>query len=210
MIAVAAVASAQQLPADSLASNADVARFYAGCMKIAEAETSADDAARNAAYSQAVDLLNTRTRGSRKGLNMSRLRLQVADSTGIAADGIKNFAYDYTYARARYRGTDFAPKGVSRAGALSGCRVADMVLSPGASVRCTEFVHGNCLLVAVAQPGATVGLKVTDSAGRDVPVRTYEDGMTAYAHWQNGDRGEVCYTLSNPSDKEITIALIAN
>lgn len=207
LLACALVARAQGLPADSLASNADVQRFYQGCMKIAEAERLADAEERNSAYAAAMTMLNPRA--SRNRLDLRELPLALSDTAGLVAVGpLKEFAYDYAYARARYRAIDFAPTGVTRGG-LRGCRVFDMKLAPGASVTGTDRVSGNCILVAIAQPGGTVDLTVSDAPGT-VASRSYEGGMVAFARWDAGSERTVAYTVRNTSDHAIVVTLASN
>jgi len=208
VICCAGYAQGQALPVDSLGGNADMERFYAGCMKIAEAENAADSAVRNSSYAAAMELLNKRSTYSRPGVKLARMRVEICDSTGLVSTSVKDFAYDYSYARARYRAVDFAPTGVSRGG-LTGCRVFDMVLAPGARVRCSEKVRGNCVLVAVAQPGGAVALTVEDN-GTTIKGAQYEGGLVSYAHWHTGAEHPVAYTVENKSDREITVTLMAN
>ncbi len=200
--------AAQMLQPDSLASEPDVARFYEGCLKIIEGETATDSLVANGAFALAMDLLNTRSTFSHKGLSLGKMKVEIADRSGIADDPIP-FAYDYAYARARYRATDYAPKGLSR-GMGTGCRVLDLTLAPGGTVTATEQASGDCILVAIAQPGGRVVLNVTDSASQTVPVTEYADGLMAYAHWNNGERAPVVYTVTNPTDKPLIITLFAN
>lgn len=209
LISATMSAVAESLPADSLVSGSAVARFYAGCMKIVEAESARDSIAANSAYAEAMDLLNTRSTYSRKGIPLGKMKAQVVDDSGLASETPHDFAYDYTYARSRYKCIDFAPSGMSR-GFGNGCRVLDLVLKPGGAVKCREKVSGDCLLVAMAQPGGSIGLEVKASDGRSVDVRSYEDGLVGYAHWQNGQSDFVDYVVTNLTDKELTVTLFAN
>ncbi|MDE6487631.1 MAG: hypothetical protein K2L76_09050 [Muribaculaceae bacterium] len=207
ILACALAARAQSLPADSLAYNADVQRFYQGCMKIAEAESLADAELRNSAYAAAMTLLNTRA--SRNRISLRELPLVLADTAGLVAVGpLKEFAYDYAYARARYRAIDFAPSGITRGG-FSGCRVFDMKIAPGASVTGTDRVGGNCILLAIAQPGGSVEFSVDDAPGT-VVSGSYEGGMVAFAAWYAGPEHAVTYTVRNTSDRAIVITLASN
>lgn len=208
-IIIALPSKAQMLPVDSLASDKNVARFYEGCLKIIEAENSADDIARNSAYAQAMDLLNTRSTYSSKGLVIGKMKAEITDASGLESELPKDFSYDYTYARSRYKAIDFAPKGVSR-GLGFGCRVLDLVIKPGGTVKCKENVKGNCLLVALAQPNARIALNVTASDGREIPTTEYGNEMMGFAHWQNGESGAVEYIITNLSDKETLVTLFAN
>lgn len=150
-IASGLTCAATSLPADSLASAPEVARFYEGCMKIAEAETATDPSVANSAYAKAMDLLNTRSTYSRKGIVLGLMKAEIIDDSGMATEKPADFAYDYAYARARYKSIDFAPKGMSR-GLGKGCRVLDLAIKPGGKVVCRDNVKGNCILVAMADP----------------------------------------------------------
>lgn len=207
VLACAFAARAQSLPADSLAFNADMERYYRGCLKIAEAEGLDDPEMRNSAYAAAMNMLNTRT--SRSRLSICMLPLVLVDTAGLVAVGpVKDFAYDYAYARSRYRSIDFAPAGVTRGG-ISGCRVFDMKIAPGGTVAGTEKVHGDCVLLAIAQPGGTVSLSV-DTGDRTIDAEPYENGMVAYTRWFAGEGRDVTYTVRNTTDRAIVITLLSN
>lgn len=198
----------QELPVDSLSGNENVGRFYGGCIKIIEAEKMEDGAARNSAYAEAMSLLNPRASYGKRGLVTSRMKLEFVDDSGLVSGGIKDFAFDYSYARSRYKSIDFVPKGVSRGG-IGGCRVHDMVLAPGGKVVCREMLHGNCLLLAIVQPGGSVSLKVLDG-DRELCGKAYEGGLVQYLHWQTGDSHPVDYVIENNGDMETTVSLIGN
>lgn len=208
-LAIFATANAEMLPVDSLASEKNVARFYEGCLKIIEAETSSDAYEKNSAYAAAMDLLNTRSTYSNPGIKLGKMKVEIVDAEGLESETPKDFSYDYTYARSKYKNLDFAPKGVAR-GFGQGCRVFDMVLKPGGSVKCKENVKGDCILVALAQPDGRISLEVNAKNDESVAVAPYGEGMMGFAHWDNGEIGQVEYTVTNLSDKETLVTLFAN
>ncbi len=208
-IASGLTCAATSLPADSLASAPEVARFYEGCMKIAEAETATDPSVANSAYAKAMDLLNTRSTYSRKGIVLGLMKAEIIDDSGMATERPADFAYDYAYARARYKSIDFTPKGMSR-GLGKGCRVLDLAIKPGGKVVCRDNVKGNCILVAMARPGDKVDLEVTAPDGRSICGAAYDDGMVGYARWQNGDTAPALYTITNPTDRVVQVTIFAN
>lgn len=210
-VLAALTARAESLPADSLASNADVRRFYEGSLKIAQAEKSAADnpADANSLYAEAMDLLNERSRQCKPGIALREFLVRIEDDGALGELSKVDFSYDYRYARARYKGIDFAPSGVTRGG-LQGCRVKNIVIRPKGSVTMTDSVSGDCLLVAMARPGDTFEMSV-ECAGTPRKVESYNDGMVSFAHWQAGDKEtEAGYRISNPSDKDLYVTIFGN
>lgn len=202
------IAFADMLPVDSLEADKDMVRFYEGCLKIIEAENSVDSLKRNALYAEAMDLLNTRTTYNNPGIKLGKMKAVVKDSTGLSTNRAESFSYDYSYARSRFRNIEFSPKGVSR-GMGQGCRVLDLVLKPGGNVICEETVKGDCKIVALSQPGGEIGFEVKVETGLPVETLSYGNGLMGFAHW-NQDSGNVEYKITNLTDRELIVTLIAN
>lgn len=203
LVASALTLGAQHIPDSAFAEDPGVGRFYDGCLKIIEGELASDPDARNEAYALAMDALNPR----RKGYDAGRMKLTAVDTAGVAAPPA-DFAFDYSYARAKYQSVDFAPSGISR-GLGRTCRLFDLSLKPHGKASFSERVHGACILIAVARPGVEIATTITVD-GREIKADTFEDGLVNYAAWQLPRRTVVTYTVENLSDKEATVILIGN
>lgn len=197
------VLKAQHIPDSAFTDDEGVGRFYDGCLRIIEGELASDADARNEAYALAMDALNPR----RKGFDAGRMNLTAVDTAGVAAPPT-DFAFDYSYARAKYQSVDFAPSGISR-GLGRTCRLFDLSLRPHGKASFSERVHGACILIAVARPGVEITTTITVD-GREIKADTFEDGLVNYAAWQLPRRTVVTYTVENLSDKGADIILIGN
>ena len=197
------VLNARHIPDSAFTDDKGVGRFYDGCLRIIEGELASDADARNEAYALAMDALNPR----RKGFDAGRMNLTAVDTAGVAAPPA-DFAFDYSYARAKYQSVDFAPSGISR-GLGRTCRLFDLSLKPHGKASFSERVHGACILIAVARPGVEIATTITVD-GREIKADTFEDGLVNYAAWQLPRRTVVTYTVENLSDKEATVILIGN
>ena len=203
LVASALTLGAQHIPDSAFAEDPGVGRFYDGCLKIIEGELASDPDARNEAYALAMDALNPR----RKGFDAGRMNLTAVDTAGVAAPPA-DFAFDYSYARAKYQSVDFAPSGISR-GLGRTCRLFDLSLKPHGKASFSERVHGACILIAVARPGVEIATTITVD-GREIKADTFEDGLVNYAAWQLPRRTVVTYTVENLSDKGADVILIGN
>lgn len=203
LVASALTLGAQHIPDSAFAEDPGVGRFYDGCLKIIEGELASDADARNEAYALAMDALNPR----RKGFDAGRMNLTAVDTAGVAVPPT-DFAFDYSYARAKYQSVDFAPSGISR-GLGRTCRLFDLSLKPHGKASFSERVHGGCILIAVARPGVEITTTITVD-GREIKADTFEDGLVNYAAWQLPRRTVATYTVENLSDKEATVILIGN
>lgn len=203
LVASALTLGAQHIPDSAFAEDPGVGRFYTGCLRIIEGELASDADARNEAYALAMDALNPR----RKGYDAGRMHLTAVDTAGVAVPPT-DFAFDYSYARAKYQSVDFAPSGISR-GLGRTCRLFDLSLKPRGKASFSERVHGACILIAVARPGVEISTTITVD-GREIKADSYENGLVNYAAWQLPRRTVVTYTVENLSDKEATVILIGN
>lgn len=203
LVASALTLGAQHIPDSAFAEDPGVGRFYDGCLKIIEGELASDVDARNEAYALAMDALNPR----RKGFDAGRMNLTAVDTAGVAVPPT-DFAFDYSYARAKYQSVDFAPSGISR-GLGRTCRLFDLSLKPHGKASFSERVHGGCILIAVARPGVEITTTITVD-GREIKADTFEDGLVNYAAWQLPRRTVVTYTVENLSDKGADVILIGN
>lgn len=203
LVASALTLGAQHIPDSAFAEDTGVGRFYTGCLRIIEGELASDADARNEAYALAMDALNPR----RKGFDAGRMNLTAVDTAGVAAPPT-DFAFDYSYARAKYQSVDFAPSGISR-GLGRTCRLFDLSLKPRGKASFSERVHGACILIAVARPGVEITTTITVD-GREIKADTFEDGLVNYAAWQLPRRTVVTYTVENLSDKGADVILIGN
>lgn len=203
LVASALTLGAQHIPDSAFAEDPGVGRFYTGCLRIIEGELASDADARNEAYALAMDALNPR----RKGYDAGRMNLTAVDTSGVAAPPT-DFAFDFSYARAKYQSVDFAPSGISR-GLGRTCRLFDLSLKPHGKASFSERVNGACLLVAVARPGVEITTIITVD-GREIKADIFEDGLVNYAAWQLPRRTVATYTVENLSDKEATVILIGN
>lgn len=203
LVASALTLGAQHIPDSAFAEDEGVGRFYTGCLRIIEGELASDADARNEAYALAMDALNPR----RKGYDAGRMNLTAVDTSGVAAPPT-DFAFDFSYARAKYQSVDFAPSGITR-GFGRTCRLFDLTLKPRGKASFSERVNGACLLVAVARPGVEITTIITVD-GREIKADTFEDGLVNYAAWQLPRRTVATYTVENLSDKEATVILIGN
>lgn len=203
LVASALTLGAQHIPDSAFAEDPGVGRFYDGCLKIIEGELASDADARNEAYALAMDALNPR----RKGFDAGRMNLTAVDTAGVAVPPT-DFAFDYSYARAKYQSVDFAPSGISR-GLGRTCRLFDLSLKPHGKASFSERVHGGCILIAVARPGVEITTTITVD-GREIKADTFEDGLVNYAAWQLPRRTVVTYTVENLSDKGADVILIGN
>lgn len=203
LVASALTLGAQHIPDSAFAEDPGVGRFYTGCLRIIEGELASDADARNEAYALAMDALNPR----RKGYDAGRMNLTAVDTAGVAAPPT-DFAFDYSYARAKYQSVDFAPSGITR-GFGRTCRLFDLTLKPRGKASFSERVNGACLLVAVARPGVEITTTITVD-GREIKADTFEDGLVNYAAWQLPRRTVVTYTVENLSDKGADVILIGN
>lgn len=203
LVASALTLGAQHIPDSAFAEDPGVGRFYDGCLKIIEGELASDPDDRNEAYALAMDALNPR----RKGYDAGRMNLTAVDTSGVAAPPT-DFAFDFSYARAKYQSVDFAPSGISR-GLGRTCRLFDLSLKPHGKASFSERVNGACLLVAVARPGVEITTTITVD-GREIKADIFEDGLVNYAAWQLPRRTVATYTVENLSDKEATVILIGN
>lgn len=203
LVASALTLGAQHIPDSAFAEDPGVGRFYTGCLRIIEGELASDADDRNEAYALAMDALNPR----RKGFDAGRMNLTAVDTAGVAAPPT-DFAFDYSYARAKYQSVDFAPSGISR-GLGRTCRLFDLSLKPHGKASFSERVNGACLLVAVARPGVEITTIITVD-GREIKADIFEDGLVNYAAWQLPRRTVATYTVENLSDKEATVILIGN
>lgn len=203
LVASALTLGAQHIPDSAFAEDEGVGRFYTGCLRIIEGELASDADARNEAYALAMDALNPR----RKGYDAGRMNLTAVDTAGVAAPPT-DFAFDYSYARAKYQSVDFAPSGITR-GFGRTCRLFDLTLKPRGKASFSERVNGACLLVAVARPGVEITTIITVD-GREIKADIFEDGLVNYAAWQLPRRTVVTYTVENLSDKGADVILIGN
>lgn len=203
LVASALTLGAQHIPDSAFAEDPGVGQFYTGCLRIIEGELASDADARNEAYALAMDALNPR----RKGFDAGRMNLTAVDTAGVAAPPT-DFAFDYSYARAKYQSVDFAPSGISR-GLGRTCRLFDLSLKPHGKASFSERVHGACILIAVARPGVEITTTITVD-GREIKADTFEDGLVNYAAWQLPRRTVVTYTVENLSDKGADVILIGN
>lgn len=203
LVASALTLGAQHIPDSAFAEDPGVGRFYTGCLRIIEGELASDADARNEAYALAMDALNPR----RKGYDAGRMNLTAVDTSGVAAPPT-DFAFDYSYARAKYQSVDFAPSGISR-GLGRTCRLFDLSLKPHGKASFSERVHGGCILIAVARPGVEITTTITVD-GREIKADIFEDGLVNYAAWQLPRRTVVTYTVENLSDKGADVILIGN
>lgn len=203
LVASALTLGAQHIPDSAFAEDEGVGRFYTGCLRIIEGELASDADARNEAYALAMDALNPR----RKGYDAGRMNLTAVDTSGVAAPPT-DFAFDFSYARAKYQSVDFAPSGISR-GLGRTCRLFDLSLKPHGKASFSERVHGACILIAVARPGVEITTIITVD-GREIKADIFEDGLVNYAAWQLPRRTVATYTVENLSDKEATVILIGN
>lgn len=203
LVASALTLGAQHIPDSAFAEDPGVGRFYTGCLRIIEGELASDADDRNEAYALAMDALNPR----RKGYDAGRMNLTAVDTSGVAAPPT-DFAFDFSYARAKYQSVDFAPSGISR-GLGRTCRLFDLSLKPHGKASFSERVHGGCILIAVARPGVEITTTITVD-GHEIKADTFEDGLVNYAAWQLPRRTVVTYTVENLSDKEATVILIGN
>ena len=203
LVASALTLGAQHIPDSAFTEDEGVGRFYSGCLRIIEGELASDADARNEAYALAMDALNPR----RKGFDAGRMNLTAVDTAGVAAPPT-DFAFDYSYARAKYQSVDFAPSGISR-GLGRTCRLFDLSLKPHGKASFSERVHGGCILIAVARPGVEITTTITVD-GREIKADTFEDGLVNYAAWQLPRRTVVTYTVENLSDKGADVILIGN
>lgn len=203
LVASALTLGAQHIPDSAFAEDEGVGRFYTGCLRIIEGELASDADARNEAYALAMDALNPR----RKGFDAGRMNLTAVDTAGVAVPPT-DFAFDYSYARAKYQSVDFAPSGISR-GLGRTCRLFDLSLKPHGKASFSERVHGACILIAVARPGVEITTTITVD-GREIKADTFEDGLVNYAAWQLPRRTVVTYTVENLSDKGADVILIGN
>lgn len=203
LVASALTLGAQHIPDSAFAEGPGVGRFYTGCLRIIEGELASDADARNEAYALAMDALNPR----RKGFDAGRMNLTAVDTAGVAAPPT-DFAFDFSYARAKYQSVDFAPSGITR-GFGRTCRLFDLTLKPRGKASFSERVNGACLLVAVARPGVEITTIITVD-GREIKADSYENGLVNYAAWQLPRRTVATYTVENLSDKEATVILIGN
>lgn len=204
LVASALTLGAQHIPDSAFAEDPGVGRFYTGCLRIIEGELASDADARNEAYALAMDALNPR----RKGFDAGRMNLTAVDTAGVADAPAPDFAFDFSYARAKYQSVDFAPSGITR-GFGRTCRLFDLTLKPRGKASFSERVNGACLLVAVARPGVEITTIITVD-GREIKADTFEDGLVNYAAWQLPRRTVATYTVENLSDKEATVILIGN
>lgn len=203
LVASALTLGAQHIPDSAFAEDPGVGRFYTGCLRIIEGELASDADARNEAYALAMDALNPR----RKGFDAGRMNLTAVDTSGVAAPPT-DFAFDFSYARAKYQSVDFAPSGITR-GFGRTCRLFDLTLKPRGKASFSERVNGACLLVAVARPGVEITTIITVD-GREIKADIFEDGLVNYAAWQLPRRTVVTYTVENLSDKGADVILIGN
>lgn len=203
LVASALTLGAQHIPDSAFAEDEGVGRFYTGCLRIIEGELASDADARNEAYALAMDALNPR----RKGYDAGRMNLTAVDTSGVAAPPT-DFAFDFSYARAKYQSVDFAPSGISR-GLGRTCRLFDLSLKPHGKASFSERVHGGCILIAVARPGVEITTTITVD-GREIKADIFEDGLVNYAAWQLPRRTVVTYTVENLSDKGADVILIGN
>lgn len=203
LVASALTLGAQHIPDSAFAEDPGVGRFYTGCLRIIEGELASDADARNEAYALAMDALNPR----RKGYDAGRMNLTAVDTSGVAAPPT-DFAFDFSYARAKYQSVDFAPSGISR-GLGRTCRLFDLSLKPHGKASFSERVHGGCILIAVARPGVEITTTITVD-GHEIKADTFEDGLVNYAAWQLPRRTVVTYTVENLSDKGADVILIGN
>lgn len=203
LVASALTLGAQHIPDSAFAEDPGVGRFYTGCLRIIEGELASDTDARNEAYALAMDALNPR----RKGFDAGRMNLTAVDTAGVAAPPT-DFAFDFSYARAKYQSVDFAPSGISR-GLGRTCRLFDLSLKPHGKASFSERVHGGCILIAVARPGVEITTTITVD-GREIKADIFEDGLVNYAAWQLPRRTVVTYTVENLSDKGADVILIGN
>lgn len=203
LVASALTLGAQHIPDSAFAEDEGVGRFYTGCLRIIEGELASDAEARNEAYALAMDALNPR----RKGYDAGRMNLTAVDTSGVAAPPT-DFAFDFSYARAKYQSVDFAPSGISR-GLGRTCRLFDLSLKPHGKASFSERLHGGCILIAVARPGVEITTTITVD-GHEIKADTFEDGLVNYAAWQLPRRTVATYTVENLSDKEATVILIGN
>lgn len=204
-ILVPFLANAQSLPLDTLGNNADIKRFYEGCMKIREGEKTGSIEA----YEDAMVLLNTF-----RGVNNNALKMVAMNATGVDTLAVlpieEHVVFSRAYAKSKARQEPYKAEDLLRA--IGRCRVKMFAIAPNSTVSYAEEVRGNCILIAIAgEPEAKVSLSaIEESTQTEHQASSYEDEAVAFSHWQMSENDTVKYVVKNNTDQIISVALVAN
>ncbi len=212
------VIKAQSLPLDTLDHYENVRMFYKGCMKIREGDSlylQQDTIMGRRAFAKAMDLLNEEKNVEPK----IRINDLVMSDTINNSDEVslvsKGFNYDYAKTRYDYPSwtSIWVARGVLRAFTPgSKCSVKEIRLRPhGVSIYGNKNNFGKCIIIAVAEYGATVKLKIQEKTSGIVhDGGSFEKGGVSFTKWVLNTNEDFIFRIENTSDKEATIVLISN
>lgn len=207
---------AQSLTVDDFDEFENVKEYYDGAISIARA-TVADRPVKQYHYEDAINYLRPAS-SKYKWLvqRYSALELEEVDTKAIGSiEG--HILYTYDYARKHYADVNFQENGLLRnddedidaeTKRRLRCRVKILAIAPLSSVVYKDVVTGRSILVAVAEPNATLRLSVSGKS--KYACESYENGMVGFCKWVAGENEETIYRIENTGDKEVCLALIAN
>ncbi len=205
---------AQPLPLDTLDYYENVRMFYKGCMKIREGDSlyfHQDTIMGRRAFAKAMDLLNEEKNDE------PRIRINDLVMSDIISNedeiSLSEVGFNYDYAEKRYNYQSWTSGGVLRAFTPgTKCSVKEIRLKPhGVSIYGNRDNFGKCILIAVAEYGATVKLSIKEKTSGIVHEgKVFENGGVSFSKWILNTYEDFIYRIENTSEKDATIVIISN
>ena len=204
---------AQSLPLDTLDNYENVRMFYKGCMKIREGDSlylQHDTISGRRAFAKAMDILNEEKNDEPK-IKIGNLVMKdtISNADEVALNEV---GFNYDYAEKRYDYKPWTPDGFLRTIPGSKCSVKTIRLRPhGISIYGNRNNYGKCIIIAVAEYGATVNLTIEERASGIIHEGgIYESGGVSFAKWILSTKEDFIFRIENTSDKDASIVLISN
>ena len=205
---------AQSLPLDTLDHYENVRMFYEGCMKIREGDSlyiNQDTIMGRRAFAKAMDLLNEEKNDEpRIRINDLVMKDTISNKDEIS---LSEVGFNYDYAEKRYNYESWTSVGALRAFTPgTKCSIKEIRLKPhGVSIYGNRNNFGKCILIAVAEYGATVKLSIQEkSSGVVHEGEVFENGGVSFSKWILNTYEDFIFIIDNTSEKEATIVLISN
>ena len=211
---VSTLIKAQSLPLDTLDHYENVRMFYKGCMKIREGDSlylHQDTIMGRRAFAKAMDLLNEEKKEEpRIRINDLVFKDTISNEDDMS---LSEVGFNYGYAEKRYNYESWTSGGVLRAFTPgTKCSIKEIRLKPhGLSIYGNRNNYGKCILIAVAEYGATVKLSIQEKTSGIVHVgEVFENGGVSFCKWILDTYEDFIFRIENTSEKDATIVLISN
>lgn len=199
---------AQSIPDSLFAGCSNLNRFYHGCMYLHKgAET-------DSAFYYRMALDSLKTQGQGQLLNIASLSITVADSSVLVSTK-DHMHFNDRYAKKQWRkanGTVKLGDGQMRDVTVTNkCRTVEYGLRASATLEVIDRVKHHCILVVIAEYGATIEVEVHRENGEQLKAEAYDAGAVAFVRWNEPETSvPVRYFIRNTSGKDISLVLGTN